>query len=388
MPLARPLAACAIASMVVAGSASAAPSVLIDKQTGTVLHAEEAFERWSPASLTKLMTAFVAFKALRDGELEMTSPVRISELAAGVPPARMGYAVGSVMTVDNALNMLIVKSANDVAIALAEAVSGSQSAFVARMNAEARALGMTDTNFANPHGLDDDAQYSTARDLALLAATIRRQFPEHDRYFATEAIRTGEDVTPSYNILLGRFAGADGMKTGFVCASGFNMIGSATRDGRTLIAVVLGEDSQKARAQKSAILLEDGFAGRLQPVGAIGDLAGSDRDGRVADLRSRVCTDEARNNRWDGREIEGFITFETPAITALTRPPVAIRAGLGGADGASRSAVVFNGTPIKAWPVPLPKPVRPSIPDETDLEAYGLRPGFDVPVPGARPGNG
>ena len=381
-------AAVTLALLAMAGPVSATPSVLVEKDTGAVLHAEDAFERWSPASLTKLMTAYVVFKALRDGELEMTSPVRVSEAAAAVPPARMGYAVGSVMTVDNALKMLIVKSANDIAVALAEAVSGSASGFVARMNAEASALGMTDTNFANPHGLDDDAQYSTARDLALLAAAIRRQFPEHDRYFSTEAIRTGEEVTPSYNILLGRFEGADGMKTGFVCASGFNMIGSATRNGRTLIAVVLGEDSQKARAQKSAILLEDGFAGRLQPGTTISALTGTDRDGRVADLRSRVCTDEARNNRWDGREIEGFITFDTPAITALTRAPVAVRAGLGGADGASRAAVVFNGTPIKALPVPLPKPVRPSIPDEADLEAYGLRPGFDVPVPGTRPGNG
>ncbi len=379
LALVTSLTLCSIASAV------AAPSVVVDKATGAVLHAQDAFEHWSPASLTKLMTAYVTFKAIRDGELALSAPVRMSEAAASVPPAKMGYGVGSVMTVDNALKMLIVKSANDIAVALAEAVSGSVPEFVERMNAEARALGMRNTRFANPHGLDDSAQYSTARDIALLASTIRREFPEHDAYFATEAIRTGEEVTPTYNILLGRFANADGMKTGFVCVSGFNMVASATRNGRTLIAVVLGEGSQKARAEKSATLLEAGFAGTLSQIGSIGSFDGPDADGAVADVSGAVCSEEARNSRWDGRAIEGFITFDTPSITALTRAPVAVRAGLGGADGTSRSASMFNGVAIGALPIPQPKPERPSIPDATDVEAFGLKPGFDVPIPRPRP---
>lgn len=378
--------ACAAAAFA-ATDAPAAPAILVDAQTGRVIHHEQAFDRWSPASLTKLMTAYVTFRAIEDGILSLSAPVRMSVVAASAPPSKMGYPVGSVMTVENALEMLIIKSANDVAVALGQAVTGTADSFVDKMNETARSLGMTDTRFANAHGLDHPDQYSTARDLAILAREIRRRFPQYDSLFEAEAIQTGDAITTSYNLLLGRYAGADGMKTGFVCASGFNIAASATRDGRTLIAIVLGEESQKARAEKSATLLERGFDTELAATSNYIDTLPRPSEASVitANLRPKVCTEEARAARWDGRQIEGFIAFETDLIQPLTREPRAIGTGLGGAIGASASAIVLDRAVIRAYPVPLPRPVLEPASDIDDMEQFRLRDGLTAPLPTRRP---
>ncbi|MBO6638416.1 MAG: D-alanyl-D-alanine carboxypeptidase [Roseitalea sp.] len=371
-------------------AAHAAPALVFEPETGTVLHHEQAHDLWSPASLTKLMTAYVAFRALEAGDLTLRSPVRVTANAVSTPPSRMGYPSGSVMTIDNALKMVIVRSANDIAVALGEAVAGSEAAFVARMNEEAARLGMTNTNFVNPHGLHDEQQYTTARDMAVLARALKTDFADRADYFAIEAISFGEQLIPSYNLLLGRFDGADGMKTGFVCASGFNLIASATRGGRTLVAVVMGTESQKERAEKSATLLDQGFNGSAPSAGAV-DLAsvpGTDADGVPADLRPVVCTEEARAARWDGRDVDGNIVFDTDLIGTMDREPRAARVGLGGAEGASMTAIVLGGAAIDAYPVPTPRPYRPSLASEAEMERYQLRPGFDVPVPASRPESG
>ncbi len=367
----------------------ASPAIVMDAHSGRVIAAEQAFDRWSPASLTKLMTAYVTFREIEAGNLTPRSPVRMSANAASSPPSKMGYKPGAVMTIENALEMLIVKSANDVAVALGEAVSGTEAKFVERMNAEARRLGMNGTNFVNPNGLHDPNQYTTARDLVILAAAIRKDYPQYDPIFAAEAVRIGDKVTATYNLLLGRYQGADGMKTGFVCASGFNLVASATRQGRTMIAVVLGAKSQKERAEKSVSLLEQGFASPPQAGSIIAELTRpADASDQLANLRPTVCTEQARAQRWDGRQIEGYINFSTPLITAMNRSPNALPSGLGGADGASRSAVMLNGRFVKAYPVPSEKPYRPTLLEAGDAKRYGLRPGVDVPIPNTRPQSG
>jgi D-alanyl-D-alanine carboxypeptidase len=171
----------------------------------------------------------------------------------------MGFGVGTQVTVDNAIKMLMVKSANDMAVLLAEGVSGSIDNFATEMNRNAKALGMTQTNYVNPNGLPADEQITSARDLAILARALIREFPEYDAYWHLPGIRMGKRVVRNYNTLLGRYPGADGMKTGFICASGFNLVATATRDGRRLIAVVLGAPSSGVRAVKAAQLLEQGF---------------------------------------------------------------------------------------------------------------------------------
>jgi D-alanyl-D-alanine carboxypeptidase len=174
----------------------------------------------------------------------------------------MGFKVGTVMTVDNALKMILVKSANDIAVALGEAVAGSEPAFIARMNREASRLGMTRTTFANPHGLPDPRQVTTARDLALLASAILNEFPEYQSLFKIHAIRHGKRTLRNYNILIDRYRGATGMKTGYIRDSGFNLVASARRNGKDVIAVVLGACNAMSRAEKAVSLLETGFRAR------------------------------------------------------------------------------------------------------------------------------
>ncbi len=254
---------CALSALAVvasAGNALANPKIVVDARTGKVIAHEDAFLKWYPASLTKLMTAYVTFKALKTGRLSLDTPVVMSKSAADQPASKMYFTPGTTMTMDNALKMMLVKSANDMAVAVAEAVGGTQEQFVAMMNAQAKALGMNSTQYINPHGLPGKGQFSTARDLALLTLRLKQDFPEYQSYFSLEGIDTGSKQYPNFNTLIGRFDGADGMKTGFICASGFNQIGSATRDGRTVISVVLGSDSLAGRADDTANLLQQGLS--------------------------------------------------------------------------------------------------------------------------------
>jgi len=241
------------------GPVSAESLLVIEADTGKVLFAQNAGYPWYPASVTKLMTTYVTLRAVKEGRLTLDQPLTVSANAVAQSPVKMGFGVGTQVTVDNALKMLMVKSANDIAVVLAEGVGGSIESFADQMNWNARRLGMTQSSFVNPNGLPADDQISSARDLAILARALIRDFPEYDYYWHLPGIRFGKKVQRNYNTLLGRYPGADGMKTGFICASGFNLVASATRDGRRLIAVVLGAPSSALRALKAAQLLERGF---------------------------------------------------------------------------------------------------------------------------------
>lgn len=243
----------------VSAPASAGPALLFDAGNGQVLYAEDADNQWHPASLTKIMTAYLAFHAIKAGKLTLDSKIQCTENAHAQPPSKVGLPVGAEMTMELALQSLIVKSANDVAVMIAEAISGSEAAFVSDMNATARRLGMTRTNFANPNGLPAPEQVTTARDLAKLSRAIAREFPEHAHRWAAPEVRIGNIRLRSHNALLRTFEGADGLKTGFICDSGFNVVASATRDGRRLMAVVLGEPTGHERTVRAASLLEHGF---------------------------------------------------------------------------------------------------------------------------------
>lgn len=244
---------------VLAAPAAAGPYVLIEADTGKVILEQDAGRPWHPASVTKLMTTYVTFKAIRDGRLHLYSLLPISQFAASTPPSKAGFRAGQTVTVDNALKLLMVKSANDMAVVLAEGVAGSHDAFVAEMNAAAQVLGMTATRFRNPHGLPDDEQVTTARDMAILARALLKEFPEHEMFFRIPALQLGKHLLRNYNRLIDRYPGADGMKTGFICASGFNLVASAHRGNKRLIAVVFGSHNAIARAEQAAMLFERGF---------------------------------------------------------------------------------------------------------------------------------
>jgi D-alanyl-D-alanine carboxypeptidase len=270
--------------------ASANPTILFDLETGKVLEHQDAFRRWHPASLTKLMTAYVTFRAVAAGELALDSPIEITKHAAAEPPSKMGFKPGSVLTLDNALKMMLIKSANDIAMAVGENVGGSEEQFAARMNVEATRLGMTGSHFVNPNGLHSPDQYTTARDLALLVTAIRQEFPQYAHYFAIQGLKHGKKKLMSYNMLVGRYDGADGMKTGFVCPSGFNMVGSATRGGKTVAVVVLGQVSAITRTDLAAEALDRGFladgaaAPTLRSLPAYGT-----PDAPPPDMRQEIC---------------------------------------------------------------------------------------------------
>ncbi|HMG79230.1 MAG TPA: D-alanyl-D-alanine carboxypeptidase family protein [Xanthobacteraceae bacterium] len=248
------------AAVLAATPAWSGASILIDADSGKVLRADNATYPWYPASTTKLMTLYMTLSAVRDNRITFDTLFTVSRNANLQAPVKMGLPVGTQVTVDNALKMMMVKSANDMAVVLAEGVGGSVDDFAQQMTDTAHKLGMSESNFVNPNGLPADGQITSARDLAILARALIREFPDYSFYWHVPAIKFGRRIVRNYNPLLGRYPGADGMKTGFICASGFNLVATATRNNKHLIAVVLGAPSGAARAIKAAEMLESGFA--------------------------------------------------------------------------------------------------------------------------------
>ena len=267
--------------------------LVVEADSGKVLQAENATYPWYPASVTKLMTAYVTLKAVKEGRITLDTLLTVSPVAASQSPAKMGFRPGIQLTVDNALKMMLVRSANDMAVVLAEGVGGSIDGFSALMNQSAQQLGMTQTSYVNPNGLPADGQITSARDLAILARAIIHDLPEYEYFVHIPSIRYGRRVTQNFNKLIGRYPGADGFKTGFICASGYNLVASATRNGRRLIAVVLGASSGTMRAVRAAQLLERGFANNslswLRPsLGTVDNLVPIDAS--PPNLRDEMCS--------------------------------------------------------------------------------------------------
>src|SRR5471030_1744982 len=301
------LAAAAVLAFAGATRAQAEAQLLIEASTGKVLHAENATYPWYPASVTKIMTAYTTLRAIKEGRLGFGTMLTVSRNAAAQQPTKMGLKVGTRLTIDNALKMLMVKSANDMAVTIAEGVGGSIEGFADLMNANARRLGMTQSNFVNPNGLPAENHVTSARDLGILARALIREFPEHDSYWHISSIRYGNRVLHNYNSLIDRYPGADGMKTGFICASGYNVVASASRNGRRLIAVILGAYSGAVRAQKAGALLERGFnSGGLSwltpSLGTVDALAPI--DAQPPNLREEMCGGHRRKPPSEDNEEE------------------------------------------------------------------------------------
>jgi D-alanyl-D-alanine carboxypeptidase len=284
-----------------------------------VLQADNATMPWYPASVTKIMTAYVTLKAVKEGRLSLEQTLTVSPVAASQSPSKMGFKPGTLVTVENALAMMMVKSANDMAVVLAEGVGGSVDGFSTMMNQTAQRLGMTQTTYVNPNGLPADGQVTSARDLAILARTVIRDLPEYEYFMHIPAIRFGRRTTNNFNKLIGRYPGADGFKTGFICASGYNLVASATRNGKRLIAVVLGSNSGQARAVRAAQLLERGFGNGLAwlkpSLGTVDSLAPIDasppnlREDMCSGKRKRPATDEDDSSMTVAAGGESGMTF-------------------------------------------------------------------------------
>jgi D-alanyl-D-alanine carboxypeptidase len=301
------LAALGALSIAPATRVHAEAQLLIEASTGKVLHAENATYPWYPASVTKIMTAYTTLHAIKEGKVSFNTLLTVSRNAAAQQPTKMGFKIGTRVTIDNALKMLMVKSANDIAVAIAEGVGGSIEGFADMMNANARRLGMSQSNFVNPNGLPAENHVTSARDLGILARALIHEFPDADSYWHISAIRYGNRVLHNYNSLIDRYPGADGMKTGFICASGYNVVASATRNGRRLIAIILGSYSGAVRAQKAAQLLERGFnSGGLTwltpSLGTVDALAPI--DAQPPNLREEMCGGHRRKPASEDNEEE------------------------------------------------------------------------------------
>jgi len=310
--------------------ANAEALLLVEADTGKVLQAENATYPWYPASITKMMTAYVTLKAVKEGRITLDTLFTVSPVAASQSPSKMGLRPGTQVTVDNALKMMMVKSANDMAVVLAEGVGGSIDGFSAMMNDNAKRLGMTQTNYVNPNGLPAEGHVTSARDQAILARAIIHDLPEYEYFVHIPSIRYGRRITQNFNKLIGRYPGADGFKTGFICASGYNLVASATRNGKRLIAVVLGASSGMARSIKAVQMLDRGFANDqlswLKPsLGTVDSLAPVDAS--PPDLRDEMCngkrhrpasddddTVASNSSEGSGQALAFFATGQTPTM--------------------------------------------------------------------------
>jgi D-alanyl-D-alanine carboxypeptidase len=254
-------------------------AVVVDAESGRVLHAENPNLRHYPASLAKIMTLYLTFEALEQGMIELTERVTVSAQAARQRGTRLRLRRGKTLTVKDAILGVIIRSANDAAVALAERLAGDEPAFAAMMTAKAKAIGMTRTVFGDATGLNDAGQWTTARDMAVLARALVRDFPQHYHYFSVRSFSFRGRTLSTYNGLIKSYKGADGIKTGFTCAAGYNIVASAERAGRRLIGVILGSTSGAKRTNRMARLLNAAFAGKTdapEPPTLIDDLQPTD----------------------------------------------------------------------------------------------------------------
>jgi D-alanyl-D-alanine carboxypeptidase len=240
-------------------------SIVIDADSGFVLSEKHADKKLHPASLTKMMTLYLTFEALDNGTLQKNSRIRVSKHAAGQEPSKLGLTAGSTIRVEDAILALVTKSANDAAATLAEAIGGSEAQFASLMTRKAKALGMVNTRFTNASGLHQPSQVSTARDMALLSLALMRDHPRHYKYFSTASFTFAGKTYRNHNHLMKTYKGMDGLKTGYVYASGYNLAASAVRDGRRLIGVVFGGRTAKSRNDHMAELLDAAFLKRSDP---------------------------------------------------------------------------------------------------------------------------
>jgi D-alanyl-D-alanine carboxypeptidase len=348
-----PLRLIAVASaftLAAVGVANAEALLLVEAESGKVLQAENATNPWYPASVTKLMTAYVTLKAIKEGRITLDTLFTVSPTAASQSPSKMGFRPGTQVTVDNALKMMLVKSANDMAVVLAEGVGGSIDGFSELMNQNAQRLGMTQTSYVNPNGLPADGQITSARDLAILARAIIHDLPEYEYFVHIPSIRYGRRITQNFNKLIGRYPGADGFKTGFICAAGYNLVASATRNGKRLIAVVLGASSGQARAVKAVQMLERGFSNDtlswLKPsLGTVDNLVPIDAS--PPNLRDEMCSGKRHKPASDEDE-DATISSAAPGSS----PALAFFA-TGGQGPAMKPSELLAAAPAASEPIPV-----------------------------------
>ncbi len=316
-------------------------AIVVDANSGAVLHAAKADAERKPASLTKVMTLYLLFERLESGKLSLDSELEVSEDAASQPPTKLGVRPGQTIRVEDAIKALVTRSANDVAVVIAENLAGDEDDFADLMTRKARALGMSRTVYKNASGLPDDEQVTTARDQAILGRAIQERFPRYYRFFSTQAFHYRGASVRNHNRLLGRVQGVDGIKTGYTRASGFNLVTSVKRNGRHIVAVVLGGSSGGARDARMRDLIsghiEEASVKRTAPM--------------IAEAPDRTAPKTA-TPRYEVASTTSTPVRSEPATTAAIPTPPAPRASAPGSTDpiqpvAVRTLVVKPGAAVR-----------------------------------------
>jgi len=328
--------------------------IVVDAKTGKTLYAYSADAYRYPASLTKIMTLYLVFEELEAGRLSLNSRLTVSKYAAGRPPSKIGVKAGKTIKVKDAILALVTKSANDVATVVAENIGGSEKKFAERMTRTARQLGMKKTTFRNPHGLPNSGQRTTARDMARLGIAIQERFPQYYGYFKTRSYKYGSRTYGNHNKLLGSVRGVDGIKTGYIRASGFNLVTSVNRDGRQIVAVVMG--------------------GRT----------GASRNAQMTKLIGRYLKKASRGRKTAPLIAKGAAIQPTFVATALKNPPLpTAKPGTQPAVAAGAPMVLaFTASDSKrAVPTPAPAPAQALAPVQPQGQVVAAA-ASPAPVPG------
>ncbi|MBI1619409.1 serine hydrolase [Aquamicrobium sp. cd-1] len=334
------------ASLGQASANSRYAAYVMDAKTGKVLFSSNADSRRYPASLTKMMTLYLLFEGMKEGRYKSSSRIPVSARAAAEPPTKLGVKAGGSITVEHAIKALITRSANDISTAVAEFVGGSEQAFARMMTAKARQLGMTNTQYRNAHGLPNTEQYTTARDQAILGIALREHFPQYYTYFSTRSFKFGKQTINSHNRLLGKLQGTDGIKTGYTRASGFNIVTSVQRDGRSVVAVVMGGKSAASRDQHVAALIRDHFPQASRRGG--GNLVSAPRPApRAQEVAAASIALPRRDIPVPSLRPDGEVDMQVAAYIQTQTPP---------AVAAAAAAMPSRVTPPAAVPVPTASP--------------------------------
>lgn len=367
-------------------------SIVVDAKTGKVLEGENEDAPRIPASITKVMTLYLLFEQLERGKVQLDTPLTVSAYAAAQPPTKLGLRPGSTIEVEDAIKGMVTLSANDASMVVAENLAGSEDAFAEMMTRKARALGMNNTAFYNPHGLPHaPSNMTTARDLSILGRAIQDRFPKYFAYFQTQSFQFGSRTIRGHNRLLGRVDGVDGIKTGYTRLSGFNLLTSVNTETRSIVAVVLGGRSAGSRDQQMASLIEShlprAYAGaRIAPP----VLEGSQRAVQVADASARPAPDMNVETTAAMTPPPVRAASATPAATAAPTPPApaqearkpldlnSLRPVVASAAGASSTTTPSSPLRWQTGPAALPQAAQAYAPVRPEPVA---RPAPAVPVP-------
>ena len=355
-------------------------AMVVDAKTGRVLEAENADALRHPASITKVMTLYLLFEQLEQGKITLDTPLRVSANAARQAPSKLGLAPGSTISVEDAIKALVTKSANDIAVTVAENLAGTEQEFAEQMTRKARALGMTKTVYRNASGLPNKEQVTTARDLIILGRAIQDRFPKYYSYFSTRVFNYAGVSHRNHNRLLGRIEGVDGIKTGFIGASGFNVLTNVKTEDRHIVAVVLGGRSAASRDNRMASLVEANLpqayaGGRTAPL--VAENGAAARPAVVADASPAPVAAVA----------PAPASVAAATATPAARKPLdlnALRPVVASAAGASTTTTPSSGPTVR-WqkgPDPVPQntqayaalpaeaaPAQPSAPQKAALQA-------------------